>query len=178
MSSFKLLVAGALIAATTACGFEPIAAPGRPDAGVSEAELALSSLKISVYGYSEDERFLYTLRKELTRFVDVGAAGADRLSLNIHLDESGLAIQQDDTITRLNFTATAKYRLSSGDESEPVTGTLRSITATNATSSQFSTAIASRDAYERLAVDIARKMLMILRVKNSGMMSVRGDAEG
>lgn len=172
MSWSKLVAASLVVTFLSACGFEPIAAPGRGSLGEEQDAIQLASVGIEVDGISEDDRFVYTLRKELTRHVDIDVVGADSLEIKVYLSEQGLAVQQDDTITRLNFRASTTYMLKNGHDPEanPIQGNFQSITATNATASQFSTGVASRQAYERLAVDIARKVETMLRLNRSGLL--------
>lgn len=163
MSLRNIIVALLVPVALAGCGFEPIAAI---PSGIGEKDVVISDLDIA----SSDRRFAYRLRKEILRSVRIDAAAEQSLRLTSTIEREGLAIQQNDTITRQNIIAKTKFALAkkpAAGETEPpapVQGDTTAITAVNATASQFSTRVSDREAVERLAVETARRIVTFLRV--------------
>lgn len=152
--------------ALAACGFSPIAAV---PTSVGEQDLVLSDIDV----VAADRRFAYRLRKELMRSVEIDPTAPQSLKLTTSIDVVGLAIQQNDTITRRNITAQTDYALviaaepGATEPPEPIRGDTSAITAVNATAAQFSTNVSEREAIERLAVETARRIVTFLRVNRS-----------
>lgn len=179
MSWRNFLAALLLPASLAGCGFEPIAAT--PSGGaIGEQDLALTQLTID----SPDPRFSYRLRQEMLRSVAITPDAAQSMKLVTTIDREGLAIEQDDAVTRLNVVAKTVYTLRdapdivSADvdgvierETPPLVGSTRAVTAVNTTASQFSAGVSNRDAVDRLAVETALRMVTLLRVN-------RPDADG
>lgn len=161
-SIFACLAAAMLL---TGCGFEPIAAPTSTTTETAQVRLAAIDVRIARSG--ENGRFEYVLRQELKRSLAIDSTSDDRLAMSIAIDREGLAIQQNDTVTRFNLTATMDYSLADANGAELLGGKTVSITALNATASQFSTSVAERDAMRRLAADLAARIVTLLRLHYS-----------
>lgn len=160
--SLRNLTILALAIILSACGFTPIAAPTLGTD--SRARIELSDLTITVESQRDSERFRYLITRALqdtTRLTDESSLD---LKLHIRLSREGLAIEQNDTVTRLNYTAEIDYSLSDNFAVEVLAGSAVSITALNATASQFSTSVSERDALNRLATDISNRISLILRL--------------
>lgn len=163
-SSWRQWLAVILLpASVAACGFQPIAAV---PTSFGERDLTLSALDVS----SNDKRFAYRLRKEMLRSIEIDPAAPQRLTISGTIQRSGLAIEQNDTITRQNVTADSVYTLSTeppqGVQKDPTVfrGETSAVTAINTTASQFSTSVTDREAVERLSIETSRRMITFLRV--------------
>ena len=149
--------------ALSGCGFEPIAAA--PTA-FGEKDVVLSSINVT----ANNARFRYRVRQELLKSVTIDPAAEQSLNVRSRISTAGLAITQADTITRRNITASTGYTLRTASDREnapePVTvsGNTSATTAVNTTSSPFSAEVATEEAVERLALETARRVLIVLRV--------------
>ena len=172
-SSWRNLLAAALLpAALAGCGFEPIAAV---PTSFGEQDLTLSSLNVS----ASDSRFAYRVRKEMLRSIEIDPTASQSLSVSTQITKTGLAIEQNDTVTRQNVTARTNYKLSTarpaGVEGDPtiIAGETRAVTAVNTTTSQFSASVSEREANERLSVETARRLITFLRVNRPSAVNGR-----
>ncbi|MEL6226179.1 MAG: LPS assembly lipoprotein LptE [Pseudomonadota bacterium] len=150
------VLAGGAILAVAGCGFQPIATSSKD----AEA-LRLRSVSIS----DAPRRFEYTLEQSLFRIINEDPSAPNRLKVDVDLQERGLAIQQDDAITRINIVATAKYELLDLNGEKIDAGRLTSTTSLNATASQYATEVNRREAMKRLANDIANRLVTSLRIR-------------
>ena len=155
----------ALQLAISGCGFEPVAAPNAMT--TANAEIPLKDISIEINARSDEKRFEYLLEQELGRSVSLIGTAQNKLKLNVSIVREGLAIAQNDTVTRYNLTATTKYVLQPDEGDALLQGETVSITALNATASQFTTSVSEREALKRLANDIARRISTLLRVHYS-----------
>lgn len=154
-------LAGALL--LSGCGFEPIAAPVNPSAGQEEAAVRLRTLDVK----SENKRFTYHMRRSLNRRVVVDETAPVRLLGDTDIIEQGLAIEQNDTVTRLNLTARTRYRLV-GAQGDPISqGEIETVTAVNATTDLYATQVSREEAIRRLAEETARRLISVLLVENA-----------
>lgn len=171
MSLRNVAVALATVTVLTGCGFEPIAAVPTT---VGEQDLKVSSLSIS----SSSREYDYRLRRELLKSIEIDESVGSSLSLMSAISSDGLAIEQDDTVTRQNFSVITSYSLSfdpidpeDPDSAPPsVEGTTRAVTSANTTDSVFASDVASDEARNRLAIETARRIVTILRLNR-----LRGD---
>ncbi|MEL6980394.1 MAG: hypothetical protein AAGM38_17195 [Pseudomonadota bacterium] len=172
MSSRNIIAAALLPIMLSGCGFEPIAAT--KTGAVGEQDLSLSQLSID----SDDERFSYRVRQELLRSISIDPEADQTLRVSSKIDREGLAIEQDDAVTRLNLIARTEYALreaapepdADGVVSEappPLLGSTRVVTAVNTTASQFAATVSRREAVERLASETALRIITFLRVNRS-----------
>lgn len=144
------------------CGFQPLA---RIDSlTTSNGRIRLADIVYRVDLAREASRFRYYLDREIAKSIDISPESNDTLDLRIDIEREGLAIEQDDSITRLNLTATVQYQLKNSSGEEVFSGQTVSISALNATSSQFTTSIAERNALERLATDVSQRVVTVLRL--------------
>ena len=87
--------------------------------------------------------------------------------MTLALEQTGVALTQQDVTTRYNVTGTADYALVPLAGGPPVaSGTVRAITGYSApetvTASAFASLAAQRDAERRLAVDLADRIVQRL----------------
>lgn len=135
------------------CGFSPIAKP------ITSAEnISLSALSV----LSDDARVEFTIRRTFEKFVQFESEG-EPFKVSVVLESEAFAIQPDDEVTRIKLTAIARYTYSAGD-SPGARGVIQSVSGYNATTSQFATSASRRDAIEKLAEDIANKLVTRLRL--------------
>lgn len=160
-----------------ACGFQPIAAPTALE-HAEHPSILLADLDITVIGPSDDDRFGYHMRRYLDRYVSTGVPTAPTLRVRVVVNQREVSITEDDTITRFEFRAQASYTIGEPGGQTPHQGTVRSITGVNATASQFSTSVAERTAHRRIAEDLARQILTVLRLRDAGKLPDPDGGEG
>lgn len=163
-NALKGAVAAALLPAMLAgCGFEPIAAS---TSAIGEKDLVLAQVNVQ----SSDSRFAYRLKKEILRSVAIDSNATQAFTVSTAITRAGLAIEQNDTVTRRNVTADTSYALASTDrvagehQASVISGDTSVTTAVNTTASQYSASVSEREAIERLAKETARRLLTFLRV--------------
>lgn len=103
----------------------------------------------------------FRLRDALIRALTPSGENAPlRLTVNTTVTRRGLAIEEDDEITRYNMDIASTYSLmKSGSDDALTKGTVRSIAAFNATSSQYATIVSEREVLDRAARDVADKIV-------------------
>lgn len=148
-----------------ACGFTPIAAP------TFGSQTAMSVSELAIAGV--DDRFVYGVRKEFLDFAQEDAASPVSLRVQVTVRSESFAIEDDDTVTRISLNYVARYAFVINGEIVDQ-GTLRSAVGYNATTSQFASAVSRRDAEEKLAQDLGRKLLTILRARESRLTAMAG----
>ena len=150
-----LLLAGAALA-LAGCGFQPMYGPAGNEAGLSlDMRRELAAVRLEYLG----ERVGVLLRRALERrFED--AAGAPvppkyALQLNINYGTEILAYRMDGAISRIRFTATSDWVLTTRDvpRREIGHGTVRTIDAFNVPDYQFFSAEVSSEAMQRRLLD-------------------------
>lgn len=138
-----VLIAGLALAG---CGYEPVYGPG----GVAEGLRG----QIEMDDPIDPEGF--ALVRQLERRLGLPDGPVYRLSASIALDEDGLGILPDQTITRYNVVGEVAYTLSDLATGEAVkSGVASSFTSYSATGTTVATLSAQRDARERLMVILA-----------------------
>jgi LPS-assembly lipoprotein len=147
----------AALAALAACGFTPLYAPGSPAAGMA------GRVEVAVVEGAPG----FAMREELTARLGPATAPTHRLDITLRLEQTGVALTEQDVTTRYNVTGTADYALVPLAGGPPVaSGTVRAITGYSApetvTSSAFASLAAQRDAERRLAVDLADRIVQRL----------------
>ena len=165
MSWRDLFLAAAASVALVGCGFQPIAATTSVDRDT--ARLPLRTINLAIDIDRDERRFEYLLRQAFDQSVIIDRSAANALVIDVDVDQEGLAIQQNDSVTRFNLTATANYSIVDGDGKELLDGATVSITALNTTASQFSTSVSQRDALRRLATDLSNRIVTLLRLHYS-----------
>jgi LPS-assembly lipoprotein len=134
--------------ATTGCAFRPVYGGG-------------DALAVAVAQPEGRSGYYYAAR--LRRRAGDAAAPTLRVDTALDLRGEGLAIAQDDAITRFNVIGRAVYtvvRLSDGAVLHR--GDARSVSAYDATASQFATRAARQDAERRVAEDLAERVFASL----------------
>jgi LPS-assembly lipoprotein len=138
--------------ALVACGFQPIHGErGRAGAG------GLPPVSVAPI----PERTGQLVRAELTRRLDSARGQGQRLALDVRLAEAigETSFRADETATRRNITLTATYRLRDPATRRVVLdGQVRSTNSANILDQPFATEVATRDARERGAIDLAQKI--------------------
>lgn len=156
MSSFNRRTILLAPLALAACGFRPIYGRG------TAAEGLLGRIQLGPV----DDRLSFEFHEHLENRLGRAQDPLYRLEVQIDIDSEGLAITQDNAITRYNLTAEAAFsliRLSDGKVM--LADILRSFTAYSATASAYATHIAERDANRRLAVSLADQI--VIRIAGS-----------
>ena len=144
-------------AALAACGFTPLYAPGAPAAAMT------GRVEVAVIEGAPG----FAMHEELTARLGPAAAPTHRLEVALRLEQTGVALTEQDVTTRYNVTGTADYRLVPLAGGAPAAGgPVRAITGYSApetvTSSAFASLAAQRDAERRLAVELADRIVQRL----------------
>ena len=106
-----------------------------------------------------DGRFGYFLHQSLQDRLGKPVAPEFRLEISTKIETQGLAVAEDDAITRLALVATGRWLLWRAGEQEPVLeGSALAQSGYSATGSLFATRIARRDVEERLARDLGERI--------------------
>ena len=134
-----------LVGAAAACGFSPALGPG----GASRAIFGRVHLS------TPPRRLGFALREALEARLGRPTADADlRLTTDLELTETGLAITVDSAITRFALRGVARWRLTGPEGVAPIEGVEEALTAYSATESLFATRAARRDAEARLVREL------------------------
>jgi LPS-assembly lipoprotein len=164
----SIAIVGLLALTVASCGFRPLYAPVSD--GTQSASITNGMAKVAIPAIQD--RLYHLVRKQLILGVTPrGEPTNPRFQLNMVLRpvEEGLAIQQDETISRYNFRLTANFTLVDLEEKNPkmanvLVGQARSIGAYNVVNSQFATLSAKRDVEARTAKDLADDIRLQLAV--------------
>lgn len=164
MSSFnrrKFLALAATPLALSACGFTPIYSDG------SAAELMHGRIALGEFDGLDG----FQMRERLE--ARLGAATAATHSLNVvsDVESVGIAITQDGSITRYNLSGTAIFAVTQLGGGIVFKDTVAAFTAYNATASAYATRVAERDAYRRMAVTLADKIVTRLATSAEGWLT-------
>lgn len=151
MSSFNrrtFLCSAAAIAALAGCGFTPLYGPN------GAANALRDTVELTAPVTREDYAFVRAVEGQL------GAARSARFSLDYALQtsESTIGLTRTQEINRYHVAGTATYTLSditSGDVMS--SGKVTAFSAYSASESTFAARAATRDAYDRLMVQLADK---------------------
>ncbi len=132
--------------ALAGCGFRPIYGRGSP-AEALHGKIALGTV---------DDRLSFEFYEQLENRLGRADAPVFQLEVTLEVGSEGLAITQDNAITRYNLTGIASFTLTHIARDEVVLqDKLRAFTAYSATASAYATFISERDAKRRLAVSLA-----------------------
>jgi len=143
------------------CGFQPLYG-NRSQANSAPAQFA----QIDVTGI--DGRTGHHLRNYLID--QFSARGGNykklyRLDISLSEQKDGLAIRQDESVTRFNYRVLSAIRLVRLRDQQPVFETsLRATSAFNVVKSEFATLSAERDAQERAARDLSAEIITRLAI--------------
>ena len=147
-SERRTLLAGLAVLALGAC-FRPML---REDA-------AARSLRHRIALPEVDGRFEHYLVRSLEDRLGTAADPEFRLEVATELTEQGLAVAQDNAVTRISLLAEAEWALWRRGVAEPVLNdTAVSQSGYSATGSLFATRITRRDIEERLARDLGERI--------------------
>lgn len=106
-----------------------------------------------------DGRFGYFLYQSLQDRLGKPIDPEYRLEITMKLEDQGLAVAEDDAITRIGLVAKAKWQLLRISEEEVVlSGRVDSQSGYSATGSLFATRVARRNIEERLAEDVGERV--------------------
>ncbi len=136
-----------------ACGFQPLYGDG------TAARSLDGLIRVPIL----PGRFGFGLRERLVN--QLGTPDTPRYSLDIQTEitQESRAILSDNTITRFTLTATANYAVLPLAGTAPVFQDVeQSITGYSTVASPFATRAAEIDAFRRLAVSLAEKMVLKL----------------
>ena len=146
MSSFNRRFVLLAPLALAACGFTPIYGRGTA-AEALHGKIALGTVS---------DRLSFEFYEQLEN--RLGRAESPQFTLDVALNvaSEGLAITQDNAITRYNLAGTATLSLTRISDGKVVLADkLRAYTAYSATASAYATFISERDAKRRIAVSLA-----------------------
>jgi len=162
----RTLIAVTLALTVAACGFRPAGTADAPDATGGEAE----AVRISPIA----ERSGQLVRRELVRRLNAGASGRAAYVLDVTLEETvaQTGFRQDQTETRRRVRLDAAYtlrRVTSGDDGEPVLQADTQLTTNvNVLDQPYATRQLTRDARQRGARALARRIARDVRSKLGG----------
>lgn len=131
--------------ALAGCGYRPLYGGG---------ESVRSILDRTSYSLPSG-RLGFAMREALGRRLGSGADGGEyTLEANLIMEDSGLAITEDSSITRFLLEGRSRYSLTGPDGFAPLIGDVESVSAYSATGSLYATRTARRDAERRVASDL------------------------
>jgi len=137
-----------------ACGFQPIHRQAAGDDG--------ASITASVRVQPIPERMGQLVHRELSNRLRSGPSGggtAYRLAVNLDERVAETGFRADETATRRNITMTADYTLVDARDGETVLkGRAESTNSANILDQPYATDVAARDARQRGATDLAKKI--------------------
>ena len=99
------------------------------------------------------------MREQLETRLGVATTATHVLDVALKVDREGVAITPDGSITRYNLSATAIFTVTQLGGSIVFQDSVTAFTAYNATASAYATRIAEKDAYRRIAVTVADKIV-------------------
>ena len=138
-----------------------------PLAGCFRPMLAKTGPASAVLGKIElpeiEGRFGYYLAKSLEDRLGRGRDSEYRLTVSTQLTDRGLAVAQDNAVTRVTTTARATWQLWRKGEAEPVlSDTVTSLSGYSATASLYATRQTRRDVERRLARDLGERISRVI----------------
>jgi LPS-assembly lipoprotein len=150
---------GGLSGALGAC-FRPMLAEDSPSSAL------IGRIRLPEF----DNRFGYYLNESLRDRLGRSGSEEFRLEVSTGITESGLAIAQDNAVTRISVTATAEWALYRAGDAKPVLRD-RSVSQSgyNSTASLFATRAAKLDIERRLARDLGERIARSLLARASGI---------
>ncbi len=132
--------------ALAACGFKPIYGRGSA-AEALHGKIALGAV---------NDRLSFAFHEQLENRLGRAETPVFKLDITLYVQSKGLAITQDNAITRYNLTGIASFTLTQIKTGDVVLqDRLRAFTAYSATANAYATFISQRDAKRRLAVALA-----------------------
>jgi len=132
--------------ALAACGFTPIYGRGSA-AEALHGKIALGQVS---------SRLTFEFYEQLENRLGRAQTPLFQLEVSLDVTSQGLAITQDNAITRYNLSSEARFTLTRiADNKVVLQDSLRAFTAYSATASAYATQVSERDANRRLAVSLA-----------------------
>lgn len=159
----RWIVAGMVFTSLTltGCGFKPLY-------GTESTAAGMTQYFEQVYVEPIPGRTGVVLRNQLMdAFTPAGTpkGAAFRLIVKLSDKREGLAIQENTTITRFNYTLIADFELRDAQKDEVIhKGQTRTIAAYNVVDSQFATLTAQRDADERATREVGEDIRLRLGI--------------
>ena len=148
----RAVVAGLAVWPLAGC-FRPMLAEGSAAAGL-RGRIALPAI---------EGRFGYHMVKRLENRLGKPAETAWQLEVITSLEEQGLAIEQDNSVTRITLKARADWSLFADGASTPVLREAAySQSGYNSTTSLFATRQTRRDVERRLAIDLGERIARVI----------------
>ncbi len=150
----RILLAGLALASLSACGLAPMYAGGG-SGGVAQSLAAVEVPAI-------EGRAGWLMRNALLDRLGAAGAAAPQYRLEVRLDDQleGLGVLRDDTITRERRTLRARYQLVDMATGNIVLdATDGSDAGIDVVSSEYATIAAEQSALERLAEDVAQRIV-------------------
>ncbi len=139
--------------ALAACGFTPIYGRG------SAAEALNGKILLG----DVDDRLTFEFYEQLENRLGRANAPLFQLDVTLSIASKGLAIAQDNAITRYNLTGEARFALTRlADDTKVLEDRIRAFTAYSATASAYATQVSKRDAERRLAISLADQIAIRL----------------
>ena len=145
----KFLTLTATPLVLSACGFTPIYSDG------SAAEQMHGRIALGDFDGLDG----FQMREQLESRLGTPKAATYRLDVTLEVDSVGIAITQDGSITRYNLSGEAVFTVTQLGGDIVFQDSVAAFTAYNATASAYATRIAEQDAYRRMAVTIADKIV-------------------
>ena len=150
----RILLASLAIASLSACGLSPMYGGG----GSGAVAQGLASVDVPPI----DGQAGWLVRNALTERLDAAGAATPQYRLEVRLDDKleGLAVLRDDTISRERRTLRARYQLIDLSTGEIVLdATDGSDAGIDVVSSEYAVIAAEQSALERLADDVAQRIV-------------------
>lgn len=156
MTKVRLAGALGLAALLGACGFHPMYSS---EPGENGARQVFASIYVDPI---QGENVGYDLRNSLIDNLSAASKpqqAAYRLKVNIAQYLQGIAVANNATVTRYNYTMNANYELSDIRTNKVVkSGIERTLSAYDVVTSPYATLVAQQDAQKRGAEDIASRI--------------------
>lgn len=145
-----VLLGGVALAGLSSCGFQPIYGQGQTARAIN-GKIVVDQIK-GAMGFE--------MRKRLTERLGNSTAPRFGLAVSIEVASEGLAISEQNDITRYNLTGEADFALRSITTNDSLQrGTVRAFAAYSATNSPFAAQVAEDDARARLATTLADRIV-------------------
>lgn len=165
----KRLAAAVLVMSLGGCGFAPVYGD---HAGAFQAQDALDRVQIAPIG----GRMLgLNVRNELLDRLNPNGeptSPAYRLEVTLVQGGAGSLVQPDASITRYNYTLTAKYSLIGLEDDKVLTaGSVFSRTAYNVVDSEYATLVGREDAQKRAASAVGEDLALRIALYFNGRAS-------
>lgn len=141
------------------CAVRPLYGPTTAAEGAPPRSLALTT---------PSGRDGYLFREAMRRRFDLDADAADRLMVELQIEEVGVALTRAGDTTRFNIDGLAFYTLTSAEDGEAsLTGRVRSFSGYSTLASPYATRVARDAATERVISDLAERVFAAIAVRQA-----------